>query len=170
MIQKQRDVLLIMSILPLSRPKTLSVPQNMNTHSLPFWRNNSSTMKLAHIILIPLVGSASFTSILAAPAPDADEAQIGISSGNLIVAGLTCRSGLASHIGFISIHSSVDPPNSITVNSAPGLCKSYTDCLRCKSGYWRCCVAGCAGREVPGSHTCLCIQDGHKLPQQCGCT
>jgi hypothetical protein len=56
-------------------------------------------MKLVHI-LIPFLGSASFPSILAAPAPDANEAQLGMSS-NVIVAGLTRRfQPSTSHIDF----------------------------------------------------------------------
>ncbi|KAK8007394.1 hypothetical protein PG989_001384 [Apiospora arundinis] len=49
-------------------------------------------------------------------------------------------------------------------------CKVYTDCARCKSGYWRCCFAGCRGQLPQGGQQCTCVQDGHDLGASCGCT
>jgi hypothetical protein len=118
-------------------------------------------MKLDHI-LFSLIGSASLSPTLAAAALDAHEAQIGITS-NLGVVGLTRRSNY-------HINSAKTVDREHAVDSAAKTCKTYDDCVRCKRGYWRCCVAGCAGHEVPDSHTCLCIKDGFNLPPQCGCS
>ncbi|OCL01167.1 uncharacterized protein K441DRAFT_650780 [Cenococcum geophilum 1.58] len=101
-------------------------------------------MKFQHT-LFSLIGLASLPSILAAPASGADEVQVGLLVNDRGVARLT-------------------------LDSTAQECKVYKDCARCETGYWRCCFSGCAGHEMPGSHTCACIQDGKDLGASCGCT
>ncbi|KAH8651638.1 hypothetical protein BGZ60DRAFT_420892 [Tricladium varicosporioides] len=121
----------------------------------------------------------SFAAIAAAtPAafPDTEGAQVLLSQQG---------QQLQQHLGEgfeIDIHVEVKPKTvvprpsnaeleleSLFETTAPK-CKVYTDCARCKPGYWRCCFAGCAGRPPQGGQQCTCVKDGSTMGPSCGCT
>lgn len=112
-------------------------------------------MKLHHVLIPVIWLSAGLTDA----APAKDEAQIGMSTNNLGIMGKS-KPLPSNQQNLVDRNQKAD--------TAAEKCKSYTDCTRCKPGFWRCCFVGCAGMPTKDTDTCLCFKDGTDL-RWCGC-
>ncbi|KAH6663012.1 hypothetical protein B0J14DRAFT_609922 [Halenospora varia] len=126
-------------------------------------------MKLSSFLYLGLAAIAAATP---AAFPDTEAKQVLLSQQGRL-------EELAGEGFEIDIHVEVKPKMTIPSKAELELeslfettaqkCKVYTDCTRCKPGYWRCCFAGCAGQPPKGGQQCTCVQDGRNMGPSCGC-